>query len=203
MRILLVKRQRKFRGTDLVPEKLPDIDWSCQSAYDVAQELFRIVETRTIASINWYLAEKERKAFWSRALRIMAVIGAAFGAVTPLLAQMSAGVSLIWGYLALGFAALAIGIDKALGFSSTWLRYMRTATRLQQVLYHAQLEWADLSVKRSKDSEEKFNIGTTWIALTNLSDQVNEIVRAETDEWSADVRSQIYLMETQAKAHDS
>lgn len=194
------KRRDKSRSTDLTSERLPDIDVTHKPPREVAYEVFRIVEARTIETIDWYLREKQRKAFWSRTLRVMSVIGVAFGAVTPLLTQITGSLSLIWGYLALGFAALSIGIDKALGFSGTWLRYMKTATRLQQALYHSQLEWANLSAERAQASCAVFDIDAAWTSLFNLSDRVSEIVRTETEEWSADIASQLSVLEARAKS---
>ena len=193
------KRFSRFRSMDLATSALPNFDWANQPEDVIIQDVFRLVEARVIASINWYLSEKKRKALWSRLLRFVAVVGVASGAATPLLAQMSNSISLVWGYLALGVAAFAVGMDRALGFSATWLRYMRTAVHLQQILKRAQLEWANCSVARGRS----LPVERAWLILINLDEEASRIIRDETEEWSIDTRSQLRDMEGRAKSQAS
>jgi hypothetical protein len=190
-----MKRLRIPRGKDLSTERLPEFDWSSRTSADIVQEMFRAVEDRALDTIKWYLTEKERKAFWSRSLRVLAVIGIAIGAATPLAMQISGHVNLIWGYIAFGFAALVIGIDKVLGLSVTWARYMTTAADLQHDIYRLQLEWARISA-RSGEELDTFDVQAAWALLLDFSDAVADKVKTETLEWSAEFSSQLSALDS-------
>ena len=134
-------------------------------------------EAYATSAIDWYLHQKQSKARWSRFLRLSAIILATIGGVWPLaLSNLSLPV---WinngGYVSLALAAGTIGLDKFFGFSSAWIRYMKTQLQLQGLLQEFQLERHSL-----KDPEHATQISSTKIFLEN----VNGEILNETQLWS-------------------
>jgi hypothetical protein len=119
--------------------------------------LRREVETKAKEAINWYIQRKNSKSAWSKFLRISAIFMIFVGGLSPILQ----GIEWInlqdcqYGYIALALAAICIVLDKFMGFSSSWMRYMTTAVKLQKALADFQTDWVLLW------SEVKDNTPTT------------------------------------------
>ncbi|GAB3894237.1 SLATT domain-containing protein [Kibdelosporangium lantanae] len=123
-------------------------------------------------TIDWYMAEKERKARWSKALRAASVMLATLGGVVPAAALATGRPELgNWGFIILALAAGCLAYDRFFGYSSAWQRYMQTAMVLRARLVEFQLSW-----RRENDENLIHSFATT----------VNDIISAETDSWVAE-----------------
>lgn len=170
------------------------------------REYYCWAERRCIESIEWFLAKKESPKRWSRFLRLAALIVGGLGGLVPLTSAaringylesffaLPAGIE--WngiGYVLLGVAGLLVLIDKLFGFSSSWMRYMTTQIRLQQLLIDYQAQWCNYQGSPDKDSVEAKarmyqNIRAFLLRLmTDLEEEIGT--------WANDYRAQLARME--------
>ncbi|MFH8616800.1 SLATT domain-containing protein [Streptomyces sp. NPDC017979] len=170
---------------DLTGRPFPLGDWG--EPADRLDELFRWVETAALRTVDWYLADRVWKRRTGRVLRIGTALGTIAGAALPLLdvtglVDGAAG----WGYVSLLLGAACLACDRYFGVTAGWMRNMATAQAVQRRLQTLQFDWASESVREVLGPAE----GTASEAaerclgvLRKFSEDVQELVRAETADW--------------------
>ncbi|CQR62817.1 SLATT domain-containing protein [Streptomyces leeuwenhoekii] len=180
-----------LRPGDLTGREFPLGDWG-QPA-ERLDELYRWVERGALDTAAWYLADRVWKRRTARALRAGAALGAVSGAALPLL-DMTGVVGGVapWGYLALLLGVACVAGDRFFGVTSGWMRDMATAQAVQRRLQALQFDWASESVREVLGPAE----GTASEAaerclgvLRRFSEDVTELVRAETADWMVEFRT--------------
>lgn len=180
-----------LRPDDLMGRPFPHGDWA-----DPAQrldELYRWVERRALEAAAWYLENRVWKRRGARALRVGAVAGAVCAAALPLLELTGvADGGTPWAYLSLLLGAACVAGDRYFGVTSGWIRDVATAQAVQRRLQALQFDWASESVREVLGPAE----GTAGEAaerclsvLRRFSEDVTELVRAETADWMAEFRA--------------
>ncbi|MFY1677941.1 SLATT domain-containing protein [Streptomyces sp. WMMC905] len=173
---------------DLRGRTFPHGDWSCPA--DRLDELYRWVERGALDTVEWYLAGRARKRRGARLLRGGAAAGAVAGAALPLLDMTGvvAGAA-PWGYLSLLLGLACVVGDRYFAVTSGWMRDMATAQAVQRRVQALQFDWASESVREVLGPAE----GTAGEAterclsvLRRFSEDVTELVRAETAAWMAE-----------------
>ncbi|MFF1679013.1 SLATT domain-containing protein [Streptomyces sp. NPDC058256] len=179
------------RPGDLTGRPFPLGDWG--EPAERLDELYRWVECGALDTASWYLADRVRKRWAARVLRGGAAVGAVAGAALPLLdlTGVVGGVA-PWGYLALLLGGACVACDRFFGVTSGWIRDVATAQAVQRRLQVLQFDWASESVREVLGPTE----GTASEAaerclgvLRRFSDDVTELVRAETADWMVEFRT--------------
>ncbi|MGV9252594.1 SLATT domain-containing protein [Streptomyces sp. NPDC003697] len=178
------------RPGDLTGRPFPHGDWG--EPAERLEELYRWVERGALDTVAWYLADRARKRRGARVLRCGAAVGAVAGAALPLLDLTGvAGGLAPWGYLALLLSVACVGADRFFGVTSGWTRDVATAQAVQRRLQVLQFDWASESVREVLGPAE----GTASEAaerclgvLRRFSEDVTELVRAETADWMVQFR---------------
>ncbi|MET9833839.1 SLATT domain-containing protein [Streptomyces sp. NPDC006385] len=180
-----------LRPGDLTGRAFPLGDWGEPAAR--LHELYRWVERGALDTATWYLADRVWKRRGARALRCGAAAGAVVGAALPLLdgTGVVSGAA-PWGFLALLLAVACVAIDRFFGVTSGWIRDVATAQAVQRRLQVLQFDWATESVREVLGPAE----GTASEAaerclgvLRRFSEDVTELVRAETADWMVEFRT--------------
>lgn len=178
-------------GRDLTGRPFPTGDWG--EPAERLEELYRWVERNALETVTWYLADRVWKRRGARALRVGAACGAAAGAALPLLdlTGVMGGVA-PWGYLSLLLCVTCVAADRFFGVTSGWIRDVATAQAVQRRLQMLQFDWASESVREVLGPTE----GTAAEAaerclgvLRRFSEDVTELVRAETAGWMVEFRT--------------
>ncbi|SEQ70136.1 hypothetical protein SAMN04487983_1007128 [Streptomyces sp. yr375] len=176
---------------DLTGRAFPLGDWG--EPAERLDELYRWVERGALETVAWYLTDRVWKRRGARVLRGGAAAGAVCGAALPLLdlTRVMGGVA-PWGYLALLLAVACVGVDRYFGLTSGWMRDVATAQAVQRRLQVLQFDWASESVREVLGPAE----GTASEAaerclgvLRRFSEDVTDLVRAETGDWMVEFRS--------------
>ena len=186
------------KAGDLVSVRLPEFGRD-ESASDVADKLFRWVEASALTTLDWYLREKAPKARKSRLLRLLAIGLATAGGVVPFVAVgISNAKFAFWGYPLLGVAAACVGADRALGLSSSWMRYQATAAAIERLLIEHQLRWVSVvrEVGPGKVPRESFN--QLMDEIRQFAGHLGDLVAAETEQWSEEFRTHFSRLEAEA-----
>lgn len=176
---------------DLTGTPFPLGDWG--EPAERLDELYRWVESNALRTAEWYLSDRVWKRRGARILRLGTAAGVIAGAALPLLdltgaAEGAAG----WGYLSLLIGAACLACDRYFGLTSGWIRDVATAQAVQRRLQALQFDWASESVREVLGPTE----GTASEAaerclgvLRRFSEDVTELVRAETADWMVEFRS--------------
>jgi hypothetical protein len=163
------------------------------NSYAYASSVFRWAEGVTKTTVAWYLWRKTSRARWSKACRVAAIALGVGGGIVPLL--HSANSHLLapeWGFVLLAAAAGLVLVDRLFGFSSSWMRFMRTQASLQAELVYVQaryLIWcsrvATTEVLSESELDEVFGMVRDLVGSSAAS------VLDETSAWADDLISQI------------
>lgn len=188
------------RQPDLTGRAFPMGDWG--EPAERLEEICHWVETRALDTVDWYLHDRLWKRRGARALRIGAALTATAGAGLPLLdltGVLESGTA--WGYLALLGAAACLAVDRFCGLTSGWMRDMATAQAVQRRLEALRFDWASESIREVLGPTE----GTSSEAaerclsvLRRFSEDVSDLVRAETADWMVEFRSGPAPLRTQS-----
>ncbi|GAQ67733.1 hypothetical protein SsS58_08189 [Streptomyces scabiei] len=176
---------------DLAGRPFPQGDWGVPA--ERLEELYHWVERAALETAAWYLADRVWKRVTARVLRIGAAAGALTGAALPLLDLTGAvGGAAPWGYLALLTCVACVGVDRFFGVTSGWMRDVATAQAVQRRLQMLRFDWASESAREVLGPAE----GTAGEAaerclgvLRRFSEDVTELVRAETADWMVEFRT--------------
>ncbi|MGP2436048.1 SLATT domain-containing protein [Streptomyces sp. JW3] len=176
---------------DLTGRAFPLGDWGLPA--ERLDELYRWVERGALETAAWYLADRAWKRRGARVLRGGAAAGAVAGAALPLLdlTGVVGGVA-AWGYLALLLGVACVAGDRYFGMTSGWMRDVATAQAVQRRLQVLQFDWAAESVREVLGPAE----GTAGeaaerclLVLRRFSEDLTELVRAETADWMVEFRT--------------
>lgn len=176
---------------DLVGRPFPGGDWGRPA--ERLDELYHWVEHGALAASSWYLADRVWKRRTAWALRGGAALAAAMAGFVPLLDLTGAAPGAApWAFVALLVAVGCVAGDRYFGVTSGWMRDMATAQAVQRRLQTLQFDWASESVREVLGPTE----GTASEAaerclgvLRRFSEDVGELVRAETTDWMAEFRT--------------
>ncbi|WP_405822017.1 SLATT domain-containing protein [Streptomyces sp. NBC_00838] len=180
----------------------PAGDWS--EPAQRLDELYRWAEAGALRTVARYHAERVRKRRCARALRAATALGVVAGAALPLLDLTHVlGGATGWGYLALLLAAACLGCDRYFGLTSGWLRNVATTQAVERRLQALQYDWAAECVREVLGPSD----GTAGEAadrclgvLRRFSEDVTELVRAETADWMVEHRPGPAPLVTQSPA---
>lgn len=183
---------RSAARRDLTGTPFPLGDWG--EPADRLDELYRWVESNALRTAEWYLSDRVWKRRCARALRVGTALGVVVGAALPLLdlTDVAPDGAAGWGYLSLLLGAACMACDRYFGLTSGWIRDVATAQAVQRRLQALQFDWASESVREVLGPTE----GTASEAaerclgvLRRFSEDVTELVRAETADWMIEFRS--------------
>lgn len=187
----LGKGVTRLRPGDLAGRVFPLGDWGDPAPR--LDELYQWAERGALDTAAWYLAVRVWKRRCARMLRMGTTVGAATGAALPLLDLTGAAEGAApWGYTALLLAAVCMTADRFFGVTSGWMRDVATAQAVQRRLQALQFEWASECVREVLGPAEGTASEATERCLSVLrrfSEDVDELVRAETADWMMDFRT--------------
>ncbi|MFF0161733.1 SLATT domain-containing protein [Streptomyces sp. NPDC005263] len=181
----------ELRAGDLTGRAFPHGDWGEPAVR--LDELYRWVERGAMETASWYLADRVWKRRGARMLRVGAAGGTVAGAALPLLDLTGAvGGVAPWGYLALLLGVACVVGDRFFGVTSGWMRDVATAQAVQRRLQALQFDWASESVREvlgPADGTASEAAERCLGVLRRFSEDVTELVRAETADWMVEFRT--------------
>jgi len=185
------------RSTPIVPPRFDSPD-----APGLLVDIHRYVLENAQREVGWYASSLGSKRRWSRILRGGALLFAAAAAALPLvntalLEASSGGSEPLPTTLVTLFLALASGLvvyDKFWGFSSGWLRYMKTRQLLENRIEAFHLDWAaawSASSAPERDPAAFFPLARAFL------DDINLLVGEETNAWIQEFNASLQSLEAQ------
>jgi hypothetical protein len=184
-------------GVDLDLTGFPPLTWSRSEIRHNVNELYAWGERLATDAIGWYMREKRRKSRWSRGLRAVALVLATAGSVVPV-AALSAGRPAAgnWGFLLLALAGGCVAFDRFFGYSSSWQRYMATATSLRTQLMEYQTAWAKELVAMAAREPDRTDAIRLIDFVRTFAWNVNDTIRTETEAWLVEFHTRLTELES-------
>ncbi len=167
--------------------------YAAEKSVEFNTQLLQWTEQNAVSSIEWYQRKRGKKRLGSILTRTSAIALAGIGAICPLIeAALGKEWNLgNWGYVLIALAGLVFWVDRFLGFSTGWMRYIMAEMTLQRNLKQFQFQWTALQLDLSvTDKLPKL------IELSNkFVDQVDAIVIDETTAWVSEFQSNLSQIE--------
>lgn len=170
-------------------------------------QLYRHMEASAIGVIDWYLKNNAFKSRMSKGLRLGTILFISIGGSFPILAEIARrlGYTMLsdqyWGYLALALAATCLGLDKSFGFSSGWMRFMKTQIVLQKVLAECQLDWVMLLKETPQITPSSLEHELKMLKrLKEFRLRVLEEIEKEMQTWVEEFKGNLFQLEQQAES---
>jgi hypothetical protein len=193
------------RAEDIKSAKFPDLTWDGAADARSLEALRDYVIAWAGGAETWYL----RKRIWKRRggllTRLLAMLCTAVGGAMPVVLQAHPGpdgkpwFSPAWASVVLGMAALFVGLDYFLGFTSGWMRYVQAQQKIAGIVQAFQFDWETLRAGWGANPSRE----QVLAALGRLKDialQVEKVVQDETDAWIAEFKSTLKLLDDAARA---
>lgn len=177
---------------DIATPELGELDWDSTNRAAALSAVFAHAVAVSTAAQTWYAEKRPAKRLWGRALRVLAILLGATGAVLPILAEITAtaGNPVIapgWSAVALALAATCVGLDRYFGFSSGWMRFMAAEQRLVRQRHDFEYSWNQLLATESGTPTGDDVVKLVGLAHANVL-VVQDIVAGETSDWLAEFR---------------
>lgn len=189
------------RPGDLLGRRFPPGDW--REPTERLDELYEWAEQNALRTVEWYLGDRRGKRRVARWLRWGTAVGLLGGAALPLLDLTGAvDAAAGWGSLSLLAAAMCGCCDRYFGFTSGWMRDVATAQAVQRRIETLRYDWAAENVRGALGPAETAAEGAErcLALLRRFSEDVTDLVRAETADWMTEFGSGAAPLRTQLSA---
>ena len=190
---------------DLLPQSFPqDLNWSDIESYKSLQSVYNFVNTECERAISWYYDRKNIKKFLGYTFRLGAILTGAIAGIIPILGEIfdNYGISYLspaWATVSLAIATLFVALDRLGGYTSGWVRYVRTAQKLTTLQGNFQLDWEEFRLSKNEHNID-FAIAQDGIQLCKeFLDAVNSEVQNETNIWAQEFQQALVEIEKQSK----
>lgn len=191
------RSRRRGRDADLDVLSFPPLSWSRSEIRRSLDDMYAWGERLASDAAGWYMTEKRRKARRARALRAVAVVLATLGCAVPIVALAARRpTDGNWGFLLLALAAGCVAFDKFFGYSSSWLRYMATATSLRTQLVEYQAMWAKEMVAMAAREPDRTDAVRLIDLVRTFAWNVNDTIRVETEAWLVEFHTRLTELES-------
>lgn len=199
------KYNRPTRNIRLDPAH---IIWDSADPAKSLQELRIAVDSEGQKAIDWYWERKKWKRIPAQFVQFFALVLAAAAGLVPILIQVLKNyqIKAAWlpadsGPLAalfVGIAAMLLGLDKAFGYSSGWVRYVLSATSMTKLLQEFRIDWITLSAGCGAADPVAARCAAIQRAKEFIS-AMQSMVEQETKDWAAEFQSNMAQMEKDLK----
>jgi len=160
------------------------------------------VDRRLADSRAWYDRKRGRKKRLGLGIRIVAIIAAGVGVLVPIIASLVVdehGAPRIqpgWASVAILVGAGLVWIDRFLGGTSGWIRYMVTLLEVERLRDQARIRWTMLRAAREGDEPNVEQVREALEFVRQLNDEATGLVREETESWAREFRDSLAEFDT-------
>lgn len=168
------------------------------------QKLYGDVLKKGREAMEWYARQKDGKKMWGRFYRVVAILLGSAASITPIIVQLLPPEQHYqrWSVLASVFAVLSatcVGLDRFSGASSGWMRYVSSYLDLNARLEALQFGWARLALSPPTIPKDQ-RLSALLDLLQGFISSANEVIKQETQEWMAEFKGNLALLEQRTEA---
>ena len=171
---------------------LSELSWKPEDCESSLNAVFKHVRQDALNAIGWYVAARRPKRRLATGARLLAVTLLGAAALLPLMEGIIfTRIDPIWISLTIAAAAAAIGLDRALGSSSGWIRCIQTELQLRDALEAFELEWETARASWRGECPSAEQTSAMLQSAKTFAARVNIVVQEETNAWVNEFRSSI------------
>jgi hypothetical protein len=221
----------RLMAEDLTPKNVPDADrrpeWSSDDVVQSLRALRDEVDRAAQRAANWYWVKKKTKSVFSQIIRGSSLALTALAGLVPvgvpilraalkdtwLAGSFTRSVAIALGdrmapTLLVGTAAALLGLDKAFGFSTGWVRYVLAATEIARRQAEFHMDWLALyATACSASTGSPAAHGPTDEQIAGLIKRAKDfrmavemIVVDETKDWATEFQNNMAQLERDIKS---
>ena len=193
---------------DLKPGSFPeDLKWSETGATTSLEKLYQFVNDECDRATKWYFDKKKTMKFFGYVFRVGSILTLATSGVIPILGEIYEqgdvpGLSPAWATFALAIAGVLVFLDRFGGYTTGWIRYIRTAQALSRLQSNFRIEWESQRLILQSGQTDSATVDQAIQKCRDFLAQVNLIVGAETDEWAKDFQKILAELEKKTKKNE-
>jgi hypothetical protein len=202
---ILLVRKALFRRTATSSAPFPD--WAADKPWESLKAIFIATLDQGNSAINWYRDNIRTKRLGSQLIRLLAIVLASIGALIPLIVAAARSYSDSraifdpqWGYFSFATAAVLLAVDKFYGFSTGWVRYIKTQLALERSLSDLRYDWTVLVSKIQNQTPTPDQVQLILQRLKDFVDFVHSQVQLETEAWILEFQSGLSDLMSSIKA---
>jgi hypothetical protein len=183
--------------------------WDAADPVSSLSRMYDYAEGQAKRAINWYYQRKTWKGRSSRLLRLLTIVFTASAGIIPIVSTMvpspqnvSDSPRLVLnqlGYIAAAIAAFCVVMDRYSGSSSSWMRYVTTATALETLIEELRWDWTRILAGAGKDLAEPEHQKKALERLCTFSSAARALVAKETQDWVSEFRTNLTQLEDESK----
>ncbi|RKZ76520.1 MAG: hypothetical protein DRR19_28575 [Candidatus Parabeggiatoa sp. nov. 1] len=185
------------------PTALQEPDTEGYNSVAYINQLRKEVENKAVETINWYIKRKQYQSVMSKMLRLFAILLVLIGGLHPILLSLDLGLpkNAQYGYIAFAIAAACLSLDKFMGFSSSWIRYIKTAFDLQKALAEFQTDWVLMWAEVKNDSLDSKQQKKLLCRIKVFQTEIYTEIEHEFKMWASEFQNSLVQLQkdTQAK----
>jgi len=207
------RNDEKRRRLELVCDVLESLKWANAAEQQASVDtLEKYVVKQASSAILWYERRKQSKKHLSQLVRYSAIVLGALVGLLPVAAGVWPGIrllearegSLFLSFLA-GLAAALISLDRFGGFSTGWIRYVRTRDAIRRALVEFQIdmELARLRIfglNPAGQTATPEQIEQLILRVREFLVSVETEVAQETQQWVMEFESNLAQLEKDVRA---
>ena len=188
---------------DIAIHKLESLPWNDKDVLASLDKSYDYVLKLADELARWYLIHKNPKRLGARLLRIGAILLGSGAAIVPILVGMQTDSGPIPVELASILAALAgtlILLDKLLGCSTGWVRYMDAYFRIDRLVETFQFEWNKKAATLQGAAPDPQQIQDMLTLASETMDGLKKVVEEESRQWATEFMSAVKQIDDAQKA---
>lgn len=185
---------------DISTKQLPPWDqYKDKIPEDTAAAIYAQVSAASNMMCDWYwssIRTKRLTSLWARGFSFLFLL---LGTSLPIFSALQKTdldklAFTQWAVALLAAAGLVLVADRVFGWSSGWMRYITTATTMENLTQAFKLEWGKFLVSKNgpldiNDAKALYDLGAT------LEQELRKLQGEETTKWVAEFNTGITLLE--------
>lgn len=180
-------------------------NWNNADPAKSLEDFRMFVEGEAQEAISWYWRSKNSKKFPSQAVQFLALVLTASAGLVPVAIQIFKSSDSHYdsgpiASLLVGLAAALLGLDKAFGYSTGWIRYTLTATSMSKLLQEFRTDWVALSAASPLALTPEQKQAALLQRVKDFVSSIQASVLEETKQWAADFQNNMAQMEKDLKS---
>lgn len=200
----LVRKASKKRTATPVGE-FPE--WDPSKQWESLIQLYSTTLKHGDSAVDWYRVNIRGKRAGSQVIRLLAILLFSVGALIPLvinIARIEGNQKWLldpqWGYISFATAAAFLAADKFYGFSTGWVRYIKTQLALERALADLRYDWVILTAKVANQQPNADQIQAIVQKLKEFVAFVRTQIEQETEAWVVEFQASLSDLTASLKA---
>lgn len=145
-------------------------------------------------TVQWYVQRKNTVATFSRALRGFAIVFIVMGGLAPIAKATFSNIPARFGavdiaqlgYFFLAFAGGCLAIDRFIGCSTAWIRYIETACSIEREREEFSYNWIRIVAKYRGQALSAETINELLALCSSFNDTFTRLINSEVAAWRSE-----------------